>query len=88
MGIGVSRFPPWGVFIRTIEESKILKKDLAKALGILPNDLSLLFAGNRNISAQLALGTSAEYWYGMQTAYDLQKLGWKNNLLTYVILLK
>jgi len=39
----------------------------------------LLFAGKRNISTQLALkigkfsGTSAEYWYGMQTAYDLQK---------------
>jgi len=41
--------------------------------------LRLLFTGNRSISAKLALkigkllGTSAEYWHGMQTAFDLQK---------------
>ncbi|WP_354358018.1 helix-turn-helix domain-containing protein [Pedobacter sp. UYP30] len=51
-----------------MEERGILKKDLAQALEILPNNLSLLFAGKKNISAQLALkignslGTSAEYW--------------------------
>jgi len=77
--IEILAFHPGEFLLEEIEERKILKKDLAKALEILPNNLSLLFAGKRNISAQLALkigkylGTSAEYWYGMQTAFDLQK---------------
>ncbi|TDG36188.1 addiction module antidote protein, HigA family [Pedobacter changchengzhani] len=77
--IEIEAFHPGEFLLEEIEERGILKKDLAFALEILPNNLSLLFAGKRNISAQLALkiskflGTSAEYWYGMQTAYDLQK---------------
>lgn len=77
--IEIEAFHPGEFLLEEIEERGILKKDLAKALEILPNNLSLLFAGKRNISAQLALkigkflNTSAEYWYGMQTAYDLQK---------------
>ncbi|WP_316786951.1 HigA family addiction module antitoxin [Pedobacter frigiditerrae] len=76
--IEIEAFHPGEFLLEEIEERGILKKDFAKALEILPNNLSLLFAGKRNISAQLALkigkflGTSAEYWYGMQTAYDLQ----------------
>ncbi|TDQ08539.1 HigA family addiction module antitoxin [Pedobacter metabolipauper] len=62
-----------------IEERALLKKEVAKALDILPNHLSEIFVGKRHISAALAvklenlLGISAEYWYGLQTAYDLQK---------------
>jgi len=76
--IEIEAFHPGEFLLEEIEERNILKKDAAQALDILPNNLSLLFAGKRNISAQLAikigkfLGTSAEYWYGMQTAYDLQ----------------
>jgi addiction module HigA family antidote len=77
--IEIEAFHPGEFLLEEIEERGIIKKDFAKALEILPNNLSLLFAGKRNISAQLALkigkflGTSAEYWYGLQTAYDLQK---------------
>ncbi len=77
--IEIQAFHPGEFLLEEIEEREILKKELAQALEILPNNLSLLFAGKRNISAQLALkigkflGTSAEYWYGMQTAFDLQK---------------
>lgn len=77
--IEIEAFHPGEFLLEEINEREILKKDAAKALEILPNNLSLLFAGKRNISANLALkiakflDTSAEYWYGMQTAYDLQK---------------
>lgn len=77
--IEIQAFHPGEFLLEEIEERNILKKDLAQALEILPNNLSLLFAGKRNISSQLALkigkflGTSAEYWYGMQTAFNLQK---------------
>lgn len=76
--IEIKAFHPGEFLLEEIEEREILKKDLAHALNILPNNLSLIFAGKRNISASLALkigrflGTSAEYWYSMQTAYDLQ----------------
>jgi len=77
--IDIQAFHPGEFLLEEIEERGILKKDLAQALEISPNNLSLLFAGKRNISVQLALkigkllGTSAEYWHGMQTAFDLQK---------------
>lgn len=76
--IEVKAFHPGEFLLEEIEEREILKKDFALALNILPNNLSLIFAGKRNISAQLALkigrylGTSAEYWYNMQATYDLQ----------------
>ena len=63
--IEIQAFHPGEFLLEEIEEREILKKDLAQAL--------------ENISAQLALkigkflGTSAEYWYGMQTAFDLHK---------------
>jgi len=38
-----------------IEARHILKKDIAKALEILPHHLSEIFAGKRNISARLAV---------------------------------
>ena len=46
---------------------------------MLPGNLSELFSGKRNITAiiavrlEKALGISAEYWIGLQTAYDLAK---------------
>jgi HTH-type transcriptional regulator/antitoxin HigA len=76
--IEIQAYHPGEFLLEEIEEREILKKDVAQALNILPNNLSLIFAGKRNISASLALkigrylGTSAEYWYNMQTAYDLQ----------------
>ncbi|MBB5437277.1 HTH-type transcriptional regulator/antitoxin HigA [Pedobacter sp. AK017] len=75
----VEAFHPGIYLLEEIEERELLKKDVAKALDMLPNNLSQLFAGKRNISAQLALklekylGISAEYWYGLQSAYDLQE---------------
>jgi HTH-type transcriptional regulator/antitoxin HigA len=43
----------------------------------LPGNLSELFKGKRHINARLAvklegeLGINAEYWMGLQSAYDL-----------------
>jgi addiction module HigA family antidote len=75
--IEIEAFHP-GEFLREeIEERGMLKKDVAKSLGILPHHLSEIFAGKRNISAALAvkleklLGVSAHYWFGMQMEYDL-----------------
>jgi addiction module HigA family antidote len=75
--IEIEAFHPGEFLKEEIEERDLLKKDLAKALGILPHHLSEIFAGRRNISAALAvrlekfLGISAHYWLGMQTEYDL-----------------
>lgn len=72
-------FHPGIFLLEEIEERELLKKDVATALGLLPNNLSQIFTGKRNISAQLAiklekyLGISAEYWFGLQNAYDLQQ---------------
>lgn len=78
--IVVEAFHPGIFLLEEIEERGLLKKDVAKALDILPNNLSQIFTGKRNISAALALklekyldGISADYWYGLQTAYDLQE---------------
>ena len=75
--IEIEAFHP-GEFLREeIEERNILKKDVAKAIGILPHHLSEIFIGKRNISATLAvklekfLGISSHYWLGMQMEYDL-----------------
>ena len=65
------------LFAEEMEERGLLKKDAAKALEILPNHLSDIFAGKRNISAKVALSleklldVSAHYWLGMQMEYDL-----------------
>jgi addiction module HigA family antidote len=75
--IEIEAFHP-GEFLREeIEERGLLKKDVAKALHILPHHLSEIFAGKRNISAVLAvkleklMGISSHYWLGMQMEYDL-----------------
>ncbi|RQO75577.1 addiction module antidote protein, HigA family [Pedobacter sp. KBW06] len=72
-------FHPGIFLLEEIEERDLLKKLLAKELDLLPNNLSQIFTGKRNISVNLALklekvlGISAEYWIGLQTAYDLQE---------------
>jgi HTH-type transcriptional regulator/antitoxin HigA len=75
--IEIEAFHP-GEFLREeIEERNLLKKDVAKALNILPHHLSEIFAGKRNISATLAvrleklLEISSHYWLGLQMEYDL-----------------
>lgn len=77
--IVVQAFHPGIFLLEEVEERKLLKKDLANELNLLPNNLSQIFAGKRNISVNLAiklekvLNISAEYWAGLQMAYDLQE---------------
>jgi len=75
--IEIEAFHPGQFLQEEIEERGLVKKEVAKALDILPNHLSDIFAGKRNISAKMALKleklfeTSAHYWLGMQMEYDL-----------------
>ena len=75
--IEIEAFHPGEFLQEEIEERDLLKKDVAKSLGILPHHLSEIFSGKRNISATLAvrleklLGISSHYWLGMQMEYDL-----------------
>jgi addiction module HigA family antidote len=75
--IEIEAFHPGEFLLEEIEARDILKKDIAKALDILPQHLSEIFAGKRNISARLAvklekiLGISSHYWLGLQMEYDL-----------------
>jgi len=75
--IEIEAFHPGELLKEEIEERILIKKDVAKSLGILPHHLSEIFAGKRNISAILAvrleklLGISSHYWLGMQMEYDL-----------------
>jgi antitoxin HigA-1 len=77
--IETEAFHPGQFLLEEIEHRNLVKKQIATELGILPNHLSDIFAGKRNISAKLAvrlekvLGISAEYWINLQAAYDLQE---------------
>jgi addiction module HigA family antidote len=70
-------FHPGEFLLEEVEERGLKKTDLAKSIGMLPGTLSELFKGKRNINAriavklEIALGISAEYWLGLQSAYDL-----------------
>lgn len=70
-------FHPGDMLLEEVEERELKKADLARKLGLLPGHLSELFKGKRNINARLAvrlekaLGISAEYWLGLQSAYEL-----------------
>ena len=70
-------FHPGEFLLEEVEERSLKKADFAKSIGLLPGNLSELFAGKRNINAriavklEMALGISAEYWIGLQSAYDL-----------------
>jgi len=77
--INVEAFHPGEFLLEEIEHRKLLKKDVAEKLEILPQHLSEIFKGKRNISAKLAvklertLEISAEYWLSLQSAWDLQE---------------
>lgn len=77
--VSVAAFHPGIFLLQEAEERSLLKKDLARHLNILPNNLSQIFAGRRNISVATALklekvfDKSAEYWIGLQYAHDLQE---------------
>lgn len=70
-------FHPGEFLLEEIEERGLKKIEVAKKIGLLPGNLSELFKGKRHINARLAvklevvLGVSAEYWLGLQSAYDL-----------------
>ncbi|MGZ3755871.1 MAG: HigA family addiction module antitoxin [Mucilaginibacter sp.] len=70
-------FHPGEFLLEEIEERRLKKTEVAKKMGLLPGNLSALFKGKRHINARLAvklegvLGVSAEYWLGLQSAYDL-----------------
>jgi len=72
-------FHPGVFLLQKTAEHGLLKKDLARHLNILPNNLSQIFAGRRNVSVVMALKLekvfemSAEYWIGLQYAYELQE---------------
>lgn len=75
----LTAFHPGEFLLEEVEERKLKKSELAKQLGLLPGHLSELFKGKRNINARLAvrlekvLDVSAEYWLGLQSAYDLSQ---------------
>ncbi len=75
----LTAFHPGEFLQEEVEERKLKKSELAKQLGLLPGHLSELFKGKRNINARLAvrlekvLDISAEYWLGLQLAYDLSQ---------------
>lgn len=77
--IEIEAFHPGEFLLHEIESKQIQKKDFASEIGIFPNNLSLIFAGKRDISASLAikigkaLGTSGELWYNLQSAYTFQQ---------------
>jgi HTH-type transcriptional regulator/antitoxin HigA len=70
-------FHPGEMLLEEVEKRKLKKSKLANQICILPGHLSELFKGKRNINARLAeglekfLSISAEYWLGLQWAYDL-----------------
>jgi HTH-type transcriptional regulator/antitoxin HigA len=77
--IEIEVFHPGEFLLDEIEARQIQKKDFAAEIGIFPNNLSLIFAGKRDISASLAikigkaLGMSGELWYNLQSAYTFQQ---------------
>jgi antitoxin HigA-1 len=70
-------FHPGEFLLEEIEERGLKKAEFAKSIGLLPGNLSELFKGKRHINARMAvrlekvLEISAEYWIGLQMAYDL-----------------
>jgi antitoxin HigA-1 len=61
-----------------LEPMAISAYTLAKVIGVPRNRVTAILHGDRAISADTALrlgryfGTSAEFWLGLQTAYDLE----------------
>lgn len=73
----IVHFHPGEFLLEEVEERELKKADFAASIGLLPANLSDLFRGKRHINARLAvklekvLDISAEYWMGLQSAYDL-----------------
>lgn len=71
---------PGEVLKDEIEDRKLVKTEVAQALGIQPGHLSELFKGKRNISPALALKLQelldipSETWLILQNHYDLTEL--------------
>lgn len=66
-----------GYYIKElVEESGLTQEDFAKRLGTAPKKFSLLVRGEQRLSINVAfklsrmIGTSVEYWLGLQNAYD------------------
>lgn len=70
-------FHPGEFLLEEVEERGLKKSDFAIGIGMLPGHLSELFKGKRRITARTAvriekaLDINAEYWMGLQTAFDL-----------------
>jgi addiction module HigA family antidote len=61
-----------------LDESGVSAYALAKDMGVPPNRLTAILAGERAVTADTAIrlgkaiGTSAEMWMGLQASYDLE----------------
>lgn len=59
-----------------VEESGLTQKDFANRLGTTPKNLSVLISGEQSLSINIVvklaamLGTSEEYWFNLQTAWN------------------
>jgi len=74
-------FPP-GEFIRDeLEARGWTQQDLADILGIAAPSLNLIITGKRSITPEMAkslgnaFGTSAAFWLGLESSYQLSKAG-------------
>lgn len=69
-------FHPGYYIEEIIEDSGLNQKDFAKRLGISEKSVSKLVHGKQSLSPEIAvklsrmLGTSAQYWLNLQSAYD------------------
>lgn len=68
---------PGEILKEEVETRGIKKKIFAQKLNIAPSNLSEIFSGKRNISAEMALkieqalGIEAEFWLRAQNRHDL-----------------
>ncbi len=68
---------PGEILKEEVEARKMKKKSFAQKLNIAPSNLSEIFAGKRNISADMALkieqalDIEAEFWLRVQNRHDL-----------------
>jgi addiction module HigA family antidote len=68
---------PGEILADELEEIGLSAKRLADVLEVPPNRLYQILAGRRNITADTALrlaqylGTSADFWMNLQSAYEL-----------------
>jgi addiction module HigA family antidote len=68
-----------GEVLRDYLPQRLAVTEAARRLGVTRQALSALLNGRAGVSAEMALrleaglGTSAEMWIGMQTAFDLWK---------------